>query len=53
MTQPLEPPLSAAEDDPDAAEVAELPGYSAGAGKGDAPVGAPSQDHDVPKDPRA
>ena len=45
MSQPPEVPLDAAEDDPDAASVAELPGYSAGgAGDGDAAVGPPSQD---------
>lgn len=45
MSQPPEPPLDAAEDDPDAASVADLPGYSAGgAGDGDAAVGPPSQD---------
>lgn len=39
-------PLDAAEDDPDAARVASLPGYAAGgAGDGSAGVGPPSQDH--------
>lgn len=45
VSQPPDLPLTAAEDDPDAASTAELPGYSAGgAGDGDVPVGPPAQD---------
>lgn len=40
-------PLDAAEDDPDAATVAGLPGYSAG-GAGEGHVGPPSSDHQRP-----